>query len=64
VLSGGRKQRRKLLHSVHGHHTKQIVKHVITAAEDLATQIAHAGGQDTAAVIHARTEVARVRAGG
>jgi RsiW-degrading membrane proteinase PrsW (M82 family) len=64
VLSGGRKQRRKLLHSVHGHHTKQIVKHVITAAEDLATQIAHAGGQDTDAVIHARAEVARVRAGG
>jgi RsiW-degrading membrane proteinase PrsW (M82 family) len=64
VLSGGRKQRRKLLHSVHGHHTRQIVKHVITAAEDLATQIAHGGGQDTHAVIHARTEVARVRAGG
>lgn len=42
VLSGGRKQCRKLLHSVHGHHTRQIVKHVI----------------------HARTEVARVRAGG
>jgi hypothetical protein len=45
VLSGGRKERRKLLRSVSGHHTRQIVKHVITA-------------------VHARAEVARVRAGG
>jgi RsiW-degrading membrane proteinase PrsW (M82 family) len=63
VLSGGWKERRKLLHSVSGHRTKQTVKHVIAAAEDLASQIAHAGGQDTDAVVHARAEVARVRSG-
>jgi RsiW-degrading membrane proteinase PrsW (M82 family) len=64
VLSGGRRERRRLLRSVSGHHTRQIVKHVITAAENLATQIAQAGGQDNEAVVHARAEVARVRAGG
>jgi RsiW-degrading membrane proteinase PrsW (M82 family) len=64
VLSGGRKQRRKLLHTVHGHHTKQIAKHTVAAAEDLANEIANGGGQDTDRVLHARQEVARIRAGG
>jgi protease PrsW len=63
VLSGGRKDRRRLLRSVPGHHTKRIAKHTVAAAEDLAQEIAHAGGQDTDRVIHAREEVARVRAG-
>jgi RsiW-degrading membrane proteinase PrsW (M82 family) len=64
ALSGGRKDRRKLLHSVHGHHIKQIAKHTVAAAEDLAHEIANAGGHDTDRVAHARQEVARVRAGG
>jgi protease PrsW len=63
VLSGGRKDRRKLLQSVQGHRTKQIAKHTVAAAEDLAHEIASAGGQDTDRVEHARREVARVRSG-
>lgn len=64
VLSGGRKARRKLIRSVPGHHTKQIAKHTVAAAEDLAHEIAYAGGQDTDRVQHARLEVARIRGGG
>jgi protease PrsW len=61
AASGGWRTRRCYRHAQHGHHERRRAKHVMAAAHDLAAEIARAGGQDTARVAHARTEVARLR---
>lgn len=63
LLAGPRKDRRRYIKSGHGHHSHVQAKHVLQAATDLAEEIARAGGADDAPrVVHARGEVARLRA--
>lgn len=56
--------RRAFLRSLHGPGQKKAGRHVISAAHDLAQALARAGGHDSAEVVHARAEIARIRAPG
>ncbi|GAA2503263.1 hypothetical protein [Winogradskya humida] len=62
AAAGGWRTRRHYRKAQHGHHEKQRAKHILTAANDLAEQIAEAGGRDTGDVEHARAEITRLRA--
>ena len=62
AIAGTHRHRRTFVKSVHGHHARRTAKHVLTAGEELATEIGRAGGAETAAVQHARAEVTRLRA--
>jgi RsiW-degrading membrane proteinase PrsW (M82 family) len=62
AAAGGWRTRRRYRKAQHGHHEKQRAKHLLTAANDLAEQLAEAGGHDTEDVEHARAEITRLRA--
>ncbi|GLY26319.1 PrsW family intramembrane metalloprotease [Micromonospora sp. NBRC 101691] len=62
AASGGCRTRRSYLKSRHGHRDKRTARHVLTAANDLARELARSGGRETDPVRHARSEVARLRA--
>ncbi|WP_372668762.1 PrsW family intramembrane metalloprotease [Amycolatopsis kentuckyensis] len=57
AVSGLRKQRKAYRKRVH---SGRVARHRLAAARDLAREIAHAGGQETARVAHARAEVVRL----
>jgi RsiW-degrading membrane proteinase PrsW (M82 family) len=61
AAAGGWRTRRRYRKAQHGHHERQRAKHLLTAANDLAEEIAEARGHDTERVTHARTEIARLR---
>ncbi|WP_203843279.1 PrsW family intramembrane metalloprotease [Winogradskya humida] len=61
AAAGGWRTRRHYRKAQHGHDEKQRAKHILTAANDLAEQIAEAGGHDTDDVEHARAEITRLR---
>ncbi|AGZ46022.1 PrsW family intramembrane metalloprotease [Actinoplanes friuliensis] len=62
AAAGGWRTRRAYRKAQHGHREKQRAKHVLAAANDLAEEIAEAGGRDTDDVQHARSEITRLRA--
>ncbi|MFG1992147.1 PrsW family intramembrane metalloprotease [Actinoplanes sp. NPDC048988] len=62
AAAGGRRTRKAYRKSVHGHHERKTAEHVLAAAHDLAQELAESRGQDTERVIHARAEIARLRA--
>jgi RsiW-degrading membrane proteinase PrsW (M82 family) len=62
AAAGGWRTRRHYRKAQHGHREKQRAKHLLTAANDLAEQIAEAHGHDTDGVEHARAEITRLRA--
>lgn len=61
AVSGLRKQR-KAYRKRTG--SRRAARHRVAAASDLAREIAHAGGQETARVAHARAEVVRLNGSG
>lgn len=61
AAAGGWRTRRRYRKAQHGHHEKRRAKHILTAANDLAQEVAQAGGHDTEGVEHARAEVTRLR---
>lgn len=61
AASGGYRDRRAYRKSLGERHARRTGKHVLAAALDLAHALARGRGEDTAEVLHARTEVARVR---
>jgi RsiW-degrading membrane proteinase PrsW (M82 family) len=61
AAAGGWRTRRHYRKAQHGHREKQRAKHLLTAANDLAEQLAEAGGHDTGDVEHARAEISRLR---
>jgi RsiW-degrading membrane proteinase PrsW (M82 family) len=61
TLSGDRRARRRYRREGHGRHDKQRRAHLLEAAHDLADELASAGGEDTARVGFARSELARLR---
>jgi hypothetical protein len=58
ALTGGRSTRNAYIHAAG---RERSARHVLTAASDLAHQLARDGGADTPAVHHARNEVMRLR---
>ena len=62
AMAGSRKDRKHFVRAAHGHRNHVQAKHVIHAATDLAEEIAKAGGHESDGVLHARSELARVRA--
>jgi RsiW-degrading membrane proteinase PrsW (M82 family) len=63
AAAGGWRTRRRYRRAQHGHGAKRRAKHLLTAANDLAQEIAESGGHDNDRVDHARAEVARLRTG-
>ena len=61
ALAGSRHHQRKYVKTIHGHHERRTTKHVLEAAHDLAAEIARAHGEETDAVVFARSEVTRLR---
>lgn len=57
AVSGLRKQRKAYRKRVH---SRRAARHHLAAASDLAREIAHAGGQETPRVAHARAEAGRL----
>jgi RsiW-degrading membrane proteinase PrsW (M82 family) len=62
AAAGGWRTRRHYRKAQPGHREKRRAKHVLTAANDLAEQLAEAGGHETEDVAHARAEITRLRA--
>ncbi|WP_328471359.1 PrsW family intramembrane metalloprotease [Actinoplanes sp. NBC_00393] len=62
AAAGGWKTRRRFRKAQHGHRERKRAKHILAAANDLAQEVAEAGGHDTEGVEHARSEVRRLRA--
>ena len=56
-----RKARKAYVRAGHGHRAKRARKHLRSAVLDLTRDIAEARGADTAAVMHSRGEVTRLR---
>jgi RsiW-degrading membrane proteinase PrsW (M82 family) len=61
VLSGSHRQRKAYVKAAKGHKSHAHARHVLTAATDLAKQLAFSNGADTPDVEFARAEVERVR---
>ena len=61
AASSGYRKRRAYRKAIHGHHNRKIATHVLEAANDLAQALARAGGRESDAVDHARTEIERLR---
>jgi RsiW-degrading membrane proteinase PrsW (M82 family) len=62
AAAGGWRTRRRYRKAHHGHRERQRAKHILIASNDLAEQLAEAGGHDTNGVEHARSEITRLRA--
>lgn len=61
AAGGDRRTRRAYRRSVRGRAARRSARHVLAAAHDLAQALARGGGRDTAEVVHARAEIARLR---
>ncbi|MFC7534793.1 PrsW family intramembrane metalloprotease [Actinoplanes sp. GCM10030250] len=61
AAAGGWRTRRRYRRAQSGHHGRQRAKHLLAAANDLAEEIAQAGGHNTQRVDHARSEITRLR---
>lgn len=61
ALSGTRNERKAFIKQAGSHESRKAARHVMVAAGDLAQAIARDRGADTPRVLHARSEVARLR---
>jgi protease PrsW len=61
AIAGTHKDRRHFVKAAHGHPSRRVAKHIVTAGRELLEAIGRSGGDDDEAVEHARREVARLR---